>query len=77
MPVIHDLAYYGGNANNKRYHEYLAAQNAPVAPATADVSATIQGEIAIAETLLNALKADSATLTPPAPDNVPTWKAKA
>jgi len=77
MPVIHDLAYYGGNANNKRYHEYLAAQDAPVAPATDDASATIQGEIAIAETLLSALKADSEALTPPVPANVPTWKPKA
>lgn len=74
MTVTRDLAYYGGNANNKRYLEGLVAQNAPATPAPAS---NLQSELAIAETLLSALKADSAALTPPAPESVPTWKAKA
>ena len=79
MAYVHDLAYYGGNPNNQRYLESLAAAKAagtqvPLAP-TAQL--TKAQEIAAAQALLDSLNADSVSASPVPPANAPTWKAKA
>lgn len=60
MPYIHDLAYYGGNANNQRYLESLAAAKVtPAAPApSANQISAHAKELAAAQALVAQLQAD-------------------
>ena len=68
-PVIRDLAYYGGNANNMRYLEGLRAQQA----ASEKQPLTVAQDVAIAQAAIAQMKGAAA---PPSPENPPAWKAK-
>jgi hypothetical protein len=73
--------YYGGNANNQRYLEGLAAAKAaPEASAPAPVTlSTREQEIAAAQAALDSLTSieQSLNAVPPVPESPPVWKAKA
>jgi hypothetical protein len=74
MPLIRDLAYYGGNANNQRYLESLAAAKAaPAAQAQVnDVPVFTDAQ----QALITAAEL-AAQMLPVAPSEPPAWKAKA
>lgn len=81
MSYIHDLAYYGGNANNQRYLESLnaakAAATVTAVPLVPSAPLTKAQEIAAAQALLDSLNADSVAAAPVPPADAPVWKAKA
>ena len=69
-PVIRDLAYYGGNANNMRYLEGLRAQKA----ASEKKPLTVAQDVAVAQAALAQMNGPA---IPPTPENPPVWRGKA
>ena len=82
MAYIHDLDYYGGNANNQRYLESLAAAKAAPAASTipypvAQSQAVVSIGLTDAQQAIVSAAEVAAQLVPVVPANPPAWKAKA
>lgn len=74
MAYMKSLEYYGGNANNQRYLESIAA--AKVAPAAQALVNDVPALSDSQQALITAAEL-AAQMLPIAPTEPPAWKAKA